>query len=550
MKKIFGIFLMLTFALSLVACGGNGETPVPTDQTPPVTTKTAKIEGASEVTIRVGEDFNHLENVVATDTVDGIITSQIIVEGLAQMDIEVPGNYTLTYKVTGSDGKEVVVTRLVIVQSAQGCNVHEDLVNGICVKRPATVIRIMHGATYEVDPFNTGYTGDEQLAKQQQITKIEEKYNVDIQYISYPSNAPWGPDRVEAIIQSSISGSHLAEIYWSVSDWVQSLASSEAIVSIDKYFGNEAGNIGDNIRTGYREVSTYKDEVYGFESGLLTVPSGLYYNAELVANLGVANPTDMFLAGNWNWTTFEAWAQSVSTALVGLGEGKYALGGHFSEYAEHMVPLNGGALINRNTGKVAFAQNPALETYTFLNSLYTKGYFEPTPGYDQGSADWMAGNVAMYPGQLWFLSSDNRWGKLPFELGFVPYPISPTYTGEYVSPISGVAVYHVASGMTPEKEELVFKVWNEIQLWKTDAQYELDFETTLINKFDEENYVLAYMEVYDSIYLDLINAVGISAYSASGWRSNINRAIRDGNARQVMLEIKPVYDDALLLYLG
>ena len=258
----------------------------------------------------------------------------------------------------------------------------------------------------------------------------------------------------------------------------------------------------------------------------------------------------MFLDGNWNWTTFEAWATSVDTALESLGGEKYALGGMFSEYAEHMVPLNGGALINKNTERVAFNQNPALNTYAFLNDLYTKGLFELNPAYDSGSAEWLTGNVAMYPGQLWFVTADNRWGQVPFELGFVPYPVSPTFTGAYQSPVSGVAVYHVASGMTPEKEELVFKVWNELQLWKTDAQYQTEFENTLLTKFDDESYVEAYLEIYDNIYLDLINAVGIGAYSEQGWRRNINLAIKEGTYRTVMDSIAPNYTTALKDYLG
>jgi len=176
------------------------------------------------------------------------------------LNLNQPGNYTLTYRVTGSDGKVVTVTRLVTVLTAQGCGVHEDLINGQCVKRPATVIRIMHGAPYEVDPFRSDYTGTQQLAKQQRQTQVEEQYNVDVQYVPYPSNAPWGPDRVTAIIQSSISGEHLAEIYWSVSDWIQQLALAEAIVPVDKYMGT----IGTNIRQGYREVGSYRDQIYGF----------------------------------------------------------------------------------------------------------------------------------------------------------------------------------------------------------------------------------------------------------------------------------------------
>lgn len=542
MKKILGLFLIMIFALTLVACGDGGDPTEPI----PTTTATATINGATAATVTVGDTFDHLAGVTATDSVSGDISSSIVVEGLAALNLNQAGNYTLTYRVTGSDGILVTVTRLITVLTAQGCGVHEDLINGQCVRRDPTVIRIMHGAPYEVDPFDANYSGTEQQAKQERHNQVEEQYNVDIQYLPYPANAPWGPDRVNAIIQSSISGDHLSEIYWSVSDWIQQLVLGEAIVSVDQYMST----IGEHIDPSYQEIGSYRDSIYGFEVGKLTVDAGLYYNADLVASLGVDNPTELFLDGQWTWSTFETWATAVQTALNSLGPDRYALGGMPSYYAENMVPLNGGSLINKNTGRVAFAQNPALATYDFLNSLYVKGLFEPTPQYDAGSPTWMAGQVAMHPGQLWFVTADNRWGGLPFELGFVPYPTSDTYTGDYVSPISGVALYHIASGMTPEKEELVFEVWNALQLWKTDQQYADEFELTLMTKFDQESYVEAYLEVYDKIYLDLINAVGIGAYGENGWRRNINLGIREGTSRTLMDQIKPIYDAALEDYLG
>src|SRR5690606_27764032 len=136
---------------------------------------------------------DHLDGVSATDTVDGDITSAITVEGVSAVNTNAAGNYTITYKVTGSDGKEVTVTRLITVLTATGCGVHEDLVNGQCVKRDPTVIRIMHGAPYEVDPYHASYSGTQQQAKQQRQDQIEALYNVDVRYVEYPSNAPWGP---------------------------------------------------------------------------------------------------------------------------------------------------------------------------------------------------------------------------------------------------------------------------------------------------------------------------------------------------------------------
>jgi len=425
------------------------------------------------------------------------------------------------------------------------CEADEQLVDGECVpKEEPETITIMHGALYEVDPFHENYTGNQQMAKQQRHREVEEAYNVEIEYKAYPAAAAWGPSRVTAIVQSSVSGDHLADIYWTTSDWTQQLATADAIVPVDQYLSGT----GSNIHEDYHQIGGFNNQVYGFEVGNLTITNGLYYNADLINSLGVSNPTELFLDGEWNWSRFDQWSTDVQTALSTQGDDMYALGGVLAFYAENMIPLNGGSLINAQTGRVAFAQNPALETYTFLTNLFAKGVFEENPQYDAGSPDWMSGKVAMHPGNFWFINADNRWGGLNFELGFVPYPVADSYEDDYQSPVSGVALYNLASGMDAEREALVFEVWNELQLWKTDEELKNEFETTLLTRFDDELYVEAYLDVYDNIYLELINAVGVSAYGENGWRANINEAIREGTSRTTVDQIKPIYDAAVEEY--
>lgn len=534
MKKILTLILLVTVIAGLSACKPKESVP---------SGNSATINGAADITLNIGDTFNPMTGVTATDTKDGNITDNIVVTGT--YNLNAAGNYTLTYTVVGSDGNTTTVIRKITVLTESGCTVWQEKINGVCVDIPKQDIVIMHGALNEVDPFHSAFSGTEQLLRQQRQRAVEEQFNVNVIYRAYPAEAAWGPSRVNAIIQSSVSGSHLSDIYWITSDWVQQLATSQAIVSVDDYLQT----IGSNIDPIVRNVGSYRDKVYGFAPEKITVANGLYYNADLVASLGVQNPTEMFLAGNWNWTTFEAWAKTVQTALNAQGDDMYALGGVLAFYAENMVPLNGGSLINTTTKRVAFAQNPALETYTFLTSLYTQGLFELAPQYDAGSPEWQSGKVAMHPGNLWFVNAENRWGNLTFELGFVPYPKAPNFTGNYVSPVSGVAMYSVASGMTKEREELVFRVWNELQLWKTEAQYESDFELSLITKFDKQIYIDAYMSIYDKVYLELIYAIGISAYNSDhGFRARINAAIREGISRTVVDEIKPIYDAALDAY--
>lgn len=528
MKKVFVLLMGLGLMFTLAGCGNKNNAPT--------------FAGVEDASVTVDTSFDILNGVTATDKEDGDLTSSITTTGT--VDITVVNEYTITYKVTDSDGNEASVNRVINVVGLDGCPIHHEKIDGVCVLQEAEVITIMHGAVYEIDPFHEDFSGTDQLIRQELQEAVEAKYNVIIEYKNYPSTAAWGPDRVQAINQANVAGTPLSDIYWVTSDWLQELVNGDSIASVSKYMtGDDA--IGKNIPTAYGDIGEYQGQIYGFESYRPTVSGGLYYNADLVASLGVENPTQLYLDGNWNWSTFETWATSVQTALDAQPDDMYALGGMPSYYAEHMIPLNGGSLINKTTETVGFAKKPALDTYSYLSNLWSKGLFEPNGSYDAGSPDWQGGKVVMHPGDLWFVKSDARWGGLTFEIGYVPYPVADDFTGDYAQPITGVALMTIASGMSPEREELVFKVWNELQIFETDEEAALSFEITLKTKFDDQSYVDAYMENYDKVYLDIINAIGVGAYSENGWNRNINIGIKEGTSRTVVDTIEPIYNDYL-----
>ena len=528
MKRIFSVIIAFALFFVLVACGPTGGNENPDT--------TASFTGVGPITIAVGDTFDPLTGVGAVDSVTGDITADIeVIENTVLTNTA--GTYTVKYSVTGSDGKEVIVSRTVTVTGGH--------------TTPPTEIVIMHGAPYEVDPFDPAYTGSEALNRQNKQREVEGRLNVKVVYKAYPANAPWGPDRVTAIVQASVSGTPLADIYWTTSDWTQQLVKGSAIVPVNDYLAEH----GQLITTQAKELGTYNGKFYAFSVNKPTVDVGLYYNLSLIESLGLDNPAELYNEGNWNWSDFTAWTAAAKAALPSMGDDYSVLGGILGVYAENMVPLNGGALINAKTGKVTFHQNAALQTYDYISNLYTQGMFETTPAYDAGSPLWQSGKVIMHPGSFWFLNAENRWKNLAFDLGFVPYPKSDTYMigtnpGPYVSPISGVAVYTLASGLSPAKEELAFQVWNEIQLWKTDEEFKDEFETTLIKRLNDDASIAAYLDIFDKTAVDLINAIGISRYGATGWTANINVGIREGSARTKMDEIRPIYEEALSNYLS
>ncbi len=71
------------------------------------------IEGADDVTILVGTEFDPMDGVTAMDAIDGDLTDDIEVEG--EVNTEEEGVYELTYKVTNEAGIETTVVRQVTV---------------------------------------------------------------------------------------------------------------------------------------------------------------------------------------------------------------------------------------------------------------------------------------------------------------------------------------------------------------------------------------------------------------------------------------------------
>ena len=72
------------------------------------------INGAKNITLKVGDSFSQLKGISATDALNKDITSKIRVSG--KVDTSKPGVYKLTYKVIDSYGNTTIVTRNITVK--------------------------------------------------------------------------------------------------------------------------------------------------------------------------------------------------------------------------------------------------------------------------------------------------------------------------------------------------------------------------------------------------------------------------------------------------
>lgn len=501
-----------------------------------------EIRGLSPLQVTQDADFANdvegMSGVTGFDSVKGIITGDITVIG--SVNTARVGVYTLTYLLTGTNGISVTETRqITVVPPLEGLQ----------------TIVFMSGNVLEHDPFLDGFTGTNQRLRQQLHEAAEERHNVEIVYKPYPDNAGWGPDRINAIIQSTIDGEPLADVYYHVTtDWLAQLAGGGALAPIDQYI--LPGQPGEKVDQTYIDAATLGGHAYGFSTGALNLESGLYFNIDLLEQLGIPNPTEIYLGDgtnigeNWRWSDFKDWAVAAQAKLSGLGDDYNALGGTIFYYAENLVPLNGGQFLDMDEGVVRFGEEPAMETYDFIHDLYLENLFEVNRAQDQGSNEWQAGKVLMHPGDLWFLRADNRWGDLEFDLGFVPYPMGDDYDGEYKSPIYGSSVSYLASGHSPDKTALSFAVWADIQYWESDfMDPEEAYRLNLERFFNDDLYIDAYMTVYNKTYVEFLNAIGVSSYGAHGYRVNLNGGIPQGEHRSRIEAIIPQYQYRLSLFL-
>lgn len=101
------------------------------------------IDGATAVTITVGDAFDPKEGVKAFDLEDGDLTSKVVIDG--NVDTTKPGTYNLFYSVTDSAGQTARVSRTVTVEANEDAPVIEG-VDDVTVKE-GTPFDALQGVT-------------------------------------------------------------------------------------------------------------------------------------------------------------------------------------------------------------------------------------------------------------------------------------------------------------------------------------------------------------------------------------------------------------------
>lgn len=415
MKRWFAFLLMFILAVALVGCdneNGNGEKKEPSTYT-----ITYNLNGGSLSGAKTKFTKDELPITLPTPTKNNAeflgwyLNPNFTGEPVTQ--INEAKNVTVYAK--WSDG-EVVKSKLDLFKAEE----RPDL-GGMKVR-----IMAAGHALYEHDPFDPQYTAADKEAKQLAWELIEELFNIELEVVAYPDDAPWGPQRISYINDASTRGTHEAEFYTIASEWVPQFARANSVVNLDQMYREFGRGV---INNAVRQSLSYKSELYALSNADGGVYSGFFYNYKLIKDLNVQSPAEIFMKGEWTYERFVEYIIDIQNKLPSVlpqDTVGYAIAGEPVYVWTGMVNAAGIKMMDVDNLQLNLLDPVAEQAYNALRQLGEAGAIDPAGGYDASNEKFKAGHAVFSYGELWFLKADNRWldiwGKGTTEWGYVPFP--------------------------------------------------------------------------------------------------------------------------------
>ncbi|QVK18369.1 hypothetical protein KHQ81_01240 [Mycoplasmatota bacterium] len=402
----------------------------------------------------------------------------------------------------------------------------------------------------KADPFSDSFEGLYQREKQENQRRVEEKYHIKVKYVSYSPNPSWGVPRDNWIINSEITGQPGAHVYNIPASSIPILAAAGVIAPLGEYYDKYADA---QFVENKKEFVKFKDEFYGYDDSYPFTNFGLYYNQDLLVELGYEPdyPTKMWEEGEWTWENFEAFVKELNTKLEPQ-DGEYPMGGILYDWAYGMVPANGGYFLND-------ALESGVKTPETIEALENLAELYAIPGMWINEVDYSLateenfkqGKVVFNPGESWHAFDPSRMGERSFtDLGFVPFPIGNHVvdgTAEYKTLVSiwGPATFVYSSGYDDVPEgyehmmfstETIFMIHSELLYFGDLQDTFIDLSINFLKYYADEKSVNAHLNVIDKAYNEYLYGLGKDSFGweESNFNVQINSAISNNNVRAQM----------------
>lgn len=284
----------------------------------------------------------------------------------------------------------------------------------------------------------------------EQQKKVEQKYNIKIEYVNVPFN-----DYVQKFTTTVLAGQPFADIVRLQYDWALGAVTKGQLLKLNSYIDITKSK---NLQKGY----PLKGEDYGFSTKGATNDGGILYNRELFKKLGLTDPQELVQQGKWNWDEFEKLAKQATQDTNNDGKpDTWGWSGWDAEAGQFFIVSNGGTIADDTAGKEMLSDPKTIEAIDFLNKLYNVDKVVKVKKGDvnlwEERTTFGDGDVAMSYGWGWLT---DEYKKKNIDYGYVPFPKGPKGT-DFVNPMSGGHAWFIPKGV--DKPEVVERIYDELK---------------------------------------------------------------------------------------
>lgn len=250
------------------------------------------------------------------------------------------------------------------------------------------------------------------------VRRIEKKYNCKIEYINP------GSDALKTSLNTSVvAGTPDYDVYLTQMDFALPLAVNGYFIDLSTFSADYLDL--NNEQTIIKSFPVANTNCFFEKSAKNVTANYMVYNADMLAQLKLEDPIELYAKGEWTWEKFEELCIKATQDTDNNGEiDIYGYGGDLTMTLREFLASNNAVLVAPD-GTEGLSDAKSLETFQFLGKLYgeDKAARPIVDDWYDGLASWINNKSVFGVTQMWILQTAD---DINFNYRIVPWPQGPS----------------------------------------------------------------------------------------------------------------------------
>ncbi|TFE23050.1 ABC transporter substrate-binding protein [Cohnella luojiensis] len=284
------------------------------------------------------------------------------------------------------------------------------------------------------------------------IAELEKKYNCKIEFVNIPFE-----QYMDKFTTAVLAGEPIADI--SIMEFKRSISPvKQGLVLPLNDFTLATSDIN-NEQKHIMKLPAIAGAEYSFNTPFVSAV-GMYYNRDLIKKLGLPDPQELYMNGQWTWDKFLEIAKQATTDTNNDGKNDtWGYSGWPADAARHIGVTNGALFVNDSDLSLGLTDPKLTEALEFVNRIYN---VENVVKVKTGNKmDWNETNTFKDGDVAMSINYDWNMGDLTFEVGIVPNPAGPQGDGKSTFANTAQNGYFIPKGV--KEPQIVYQIFEELQ---------------------------------------------------------------------------------------